>query len=174
MLWSTLSASSNNWPLFLLSSLIVCVRAYIPSICLWILRRFEGPSKTIDSLTHELKQVTRELAGLSRQEEFASYTRKERQRNALIQRLKDERTLVETKHSQSLIRLRVVLNIGIVVLLILMTFTGRQDDTRPILHFSFCRFPTIMWIVALNTFVSHLADILVRYRTKIENKNSSE
>jgi hypothetical protein len=166
-----LSTPLVNWPLFLLTSLIISLRAYAPSICLWILNRFYSPSTIIDGLTAELKCVTDELKRISQQDEFAFYARKERQRNTLVQRLKDERNNIETKQTNLITYIRLILNIATVLIMILLTITGRRHQSIPLFQFPFFRFPFIIWIMALNTFVTTLADIYFRSRT---NKKSTE
>ncbi len=165
------SDTTVNWPLFLLTSLIICLRSYAPSICLWILNRFYSPSTTIDALTNEVKRITYELGTLSPQDEFAAYTRKERQRNGLVQRLKDERNGIETKQKTVSTYIRMILNIGTILIMFLLTITGRRHESIPLFYFPFFRFPLIIWMMALNTVVTTLPDIYVRYRT---NKTSTE
>jgi len=151
--------------------LIISLRVYAPSICLWILNKFYSPSAVIDGLTDELKRVTDELKTISQQDEFAAYSRKERQRNTLVQRLKDERNNIETKQKNLLTYVRLILNIGTVLIVIFLTITGRGHQSIPLFNFPFFRFPLIIWIMALNTFVTTLTDIYLRFRT---NKKSTD
>jgi len=164
-----LSSPLINWPLFLFISLIIILRTYVPSICLWILNNYNSSSVIIDGITDELKCVTNELKTISQQDEFAAYARKERQRNALIQRLKDERNDIEIKQKKILTYIRLILNIGTVLMMILLTITGRRSQSISLFNFSFFHFPLIIWIMALNTFITTLNDIYLRYRT---NKKS--
>jgi hypothetical protein len=154
-----------NWPLFIFTSLIIVLRVYAPSICLWILNKYYSPSIVIDGITKELKSVTDELKTISQQDEFALYARKERQRNLLVQRLKDERNSIETKQNVLLTYIRLILNIGTVLIVILLTITGRGHQAIPLFNFPFFRFSLIIWIMALNTFITILPDIYLRYRT---------
>jgi hypothetical protein len=160
-----------NWPLFVLTSLIIGLRAYVPSICSWILNKYYSPSIIIDGIIGDLKRVTDELKTISQQDEFALYARKERQRNTLIQRLKDERNNIETKEKNVLTYIRLILNIGTVLIMIFLTITGRKHQSIPLFNFPFFHFPLIIWIMALNTFVTTLNDIYLRFRT---NKKSIE
>jgi hypothetical protein len=169
----TLSIPSVNWPLFLVTSLVICLRSYAPSICLWILNKLKSPSSTTDALTVDLKRVTRELEGICQQDEFAAYVRKERQRNTLVQRLKDERTGIETKQKQLLTYIRLILNIATVFMMIVLTFTGRRHSSIPLFNFPFFRFPLVIWIMALNTFITTFADIYLRFGTNEEIKKTS-
>ena len=143
--------------MILLSSCLVCLRMSIPWLCQWLLC---SSSKPIDALTTELKSVTRELASISQQDQFATYARKDRQRQALIQRVKDERQALENKESQVISRIRWVVNL---LTILLFGWIGRQ----PILF----NFPLIIWLAALNTFLSSSADLLRRFR---ENKTSQD
>jgi len=166
-----LSLPLVNWPLFIFTSLIIVLRAHASSICLWILNRYYSPSIIIDEITDELKNVTNELKNISQQDEFAAYTRKERQRNLLVQRLKDERNKVETKQKNLLTSIRIILNIGTILIMILLTIIGRRHQLIPLFNFPFFHFPLIIWLMALNTFVTTLPHIYLRYRT---NKKSTD
>lgn len=160
-----------NWPLFLLTSLIITLRIYAPMICLWFVNQFYSPSVVIDELTKELKTVVDELKSISQQDEFAAYCRKERRRNAIVQRLKDERTTIEGKQKTLLSSIRLILNIATVFFMIFLTITGRRHQSVPLFNFPFFRFPLIIWIIALNTFLTNTAQILSRFRT---NKKSTD
>jgi len=164
-----LSLPLVNWPLFILTSLIISLRTYLPSLCLWIFNRFNPPSKIIDGLTDELKSITDELKTISQQDEFAIYARKERQRNALVQRLKDERSGIETKQNNFLTYIHLILNIGTVLMMIFLTITGRRHQSIPLFNLPFFRFPLIIWLMAFHTFVTTLAGIYLRYRTNKKN-----
>jgi hypothetical protein len=129
------------------------------------LNRFYSSSGIIDRLTDELKHVQDELKTISQQDEFAIYTRKERQRNAVIQRLKDERNEIEIKQKNFLTYIRLILNIGTVLIMIYLTITGRKHESIPLFNFPFFRFPLIVWIMALHTFLTTLAGIYLRYQT---------
>ena len=166
-----ISIPAVNWPLFVFTSLVICLRAFAPSLCLWLLNRVESPSKSIDNLAGELKSVLKELERISQQDEFAAYTRKERQRNTLVQRLKDERSGLENKQKTLLTYIRLSLNLGTILMTILLTLTGRRHQSMPLFHFPFFHFPLIVWVAALNTFVTTLSDIIQRYQT---NKNTVE
>ncbi|CAF1024441.1 unnamed protein product [Rotaria sordida] len=166
----TLSIPPVNWSLFLFSSLIICLRASASLICSWILNKFYSPSTTIDALNDDLKRITQELKTLSQQDEFAAYTRKERQRTALIERLKNERNNIEIQQKSILNYIRMILNIGTILIMIILTLKSRQHDSIPLFNFAFYRFPLIIWIMALNTFVSTVTDIYLRYQT---NKKST-
>ncbi|UJR38438.1 hypothetical protein I4U23_031106 [Adineta vaga] len=157
--------TSINWPLFLCTSLVICLRSFAAPLCLWFLNKFYSPSVTIDKLTEELKCVTNELGKISQQDEFAAYVRKERQRNALVQRLKDERNDFESKQNNLLTSIRMLLNIGTVVMMIILTVTGRRHESMPLFNYPFFRFPLILWIMSLNTFITSLTDIYKRYQT---------
>jgi len=159
-----LSSPLINWPLFLFTSLVVILRTYIPSICLWIFNNFQSSSVIIDEITDELKRVTNELKTISQQDEFAAYVRKERQRNTLIQRLKDVKNDIEIKQNTLLTYIRLILNIGTVLMMIILTIIGRRPQSISLFHFSFFHFPLIIWITALNTFLTTLNDIYLRYR----------
>jgi hypothetical protein len=167
----TLSTSSVNWPLFLFTSLVICLRTYAPSICLWFLNKYYSPSTSIDAFNDELKRLKRELGTISQQDEFAAYVRKERQCNSLAQRLKDERNNIETKQKTLLTYIRLILNVGTVLIMIFLTITGRRHESIPLFNFPFFRFPLIIWIMALHTFITTLFDIFVRYQT---NKKSTD
>ncbi|CAF4367248.1 unnamed protein product [Adineta steineri] len=163
--------TSVNWPLFIFTSLIICLRSYAPAVCLWILNKFYSPSSTTDTLTEELKCITKELATISQQDEFATYCRKERRRNTLIQQLNDQKSTIETKQNTLLIYIRLLLNGATVLMMIFLTITGRRHESIPLFNFPFFRFPLIIWIMALNTFVTTITDIYVRHQT---NKTSTE
>ncbi|CAF2945945.1 unnamed protein product [Rotaria sp. Silwood2] len=167
----TLSIAPVNWPLFLFTSLIICFRASAPLVCSWISNIFYSPSTTIDALADELKCITGELKILSQQDEFATYARKERRRNALIDHIKNERNNIEAKQKNLLNSIRIILNIGTVLIMIILTIKNRRNDAIPLFNFPFFRFPIIIWIMALNTFISTLTNIYLRYRT---NKKSTE
>ena len=161
----TISTPLINWPLFLFTTLLICLRTYAPSICIWILNKYNPLSATIDGLIDELKCVKRELGSISQQDEFAAYARKERQFNSLTQRLKDERNKIETKQKSLLTYVRLTLNIGTVLIMIFLTITGRRHESIPLFNFPFFRFPLIIWLAALHTFITTLSDIYIRYRT---------
>ncbi|CAF4427647.1 unnamed protein product [Rotaria socialis] len=167
----TLLIPAVNWSLFLLTSLVICLRTYAPLICIWILNQFYSPSMTIDALTNELKNVTCELKTISPQDEFAAYSRKERQRNSLVERLKTERNNIETKQKTLLTYIRTILNIGTVFIMIFLTIQTRRTDRTFLFYFPFFRFPLVIWIMALNTFVNTVTKIYLRYLT---NKKSTE
>ncbi|CAF1533023.1 unnamed protein product [Rotaria magnacalcarata] len=167
----TLLIPAVNWSLFLLTSLVICLRTYAPLICIWILNQFYSPSIAIDALTNELKNVTCELKTISPQDEFAAYSRKERQRNSLVERLKTERNNIETKQKTLLTYIRTILNIGTVFIMIFLTIQTRRTDKTFLFNFPFFRFPLVIWIMALNTFVNTVTKIYLRYRT---NKKSAE
>lgn len=167
----SLSITTINWPLFMLTSLIICLRVYIPSISIWFLNKFYSPSRSIDELTNELKTVTNELNILSPQDEFAAYSRKERKRNALRERLKDERKNVETRQKNLINIIRLIFNIGTVFIMIFLTIKGRRHDSKPLFNFPFFQCPLIVWVMALNAFFNTLTNMFLRYQT---NKKSSE
>ncbi|CAF1217771.1 unnamed protein product [Rotaria sp. Silwood1] len=161
----TLSIPPVNWPLFLFTSLIICLRASTPLICTWFSKKFYSPSTKIDEITHELKCVTAELRTLSQQDQFAAYTRKERLRNSLVERLKDVRNSSEAQQKNLSNSIRMILNIGTVLIMIILTIKSRGQDAIPLFNFAFFQFPLIIWVMALNTFVSTLVNIYLRYRT---------
>jgi ElaB/YqjD/DUF883 family membrane-anchored ribosome-binding protein len=154
-----------NWPLFTFISLIIILRAYLPSICLWFINRFYSSSKIIDQLTNELKRVQNELKTISQQDEFAAYARKERERSKLVQQLKDQRNEIETKQKNIVTYIQLILNIGTVVIMIYFTITGRRHESIPLFNFPFFRFPLIVWIMALHTFITNIVSIYSRYQT---------
>lgn len=154
-----------NWPLFLLTSLVITLRIYAPMICLWIGNKYYSPSIVIDQLNTELKTIVNELNSISQQDEFAIYSRKERRRNAIVQRLKDERNTIETKQKSLLSSIRLILNIATVFFMIFLTITGQRHQSIPLFNFPFFRFPLIIWIIALNTFLTNIAHILSRFLT---------
>ncbi|CAF1351560.1 unnamed protein product [Adineta ricciae] len=159
--------SPVNWPLFLFTSLVICLRSFAAPLCVWFLNKYYSPSSVIDKLTAELKVITNELGQISQQDQFAAYTRKERQRNALVQRLKDERNVIELKQKNFVTYIRMVLNIGTVLMMIILTVTGYRHETVPLFNYPFFRFPLILWILTLNTFVTSLVDIYKRHQTNI-------
>lgn len=158
-----LSLPLVNWPLFLLTSLVITLRIYAPMICLWFVNKFHSPSTVIDQLTSELKTIVEELKTISQQDEFASYARKERRRNAIVQRLKDERNAIETKQKTLLSSIRLILNIAAILFMIFLTITGQRHRSVPLFNFPFFRFPFIIWIIALNTFLTNIAQIFSRF-----------
>jgi hypothetical protein len=161
-----------NWSAFLVTSSIICLRFYLPSVCLAMAERL-FPSSTVDALTNELKQVTRQLAEISPQDQFAAYTRKERQRHALIQRVKDEEKTIETRQKRISTRIRLTINVISVLVVILLGFNGVSIRSLPLFNFPFFRFPLIIWIFALNTFLSVLTNIVRRYQMTPEQNTRS-
>lgn len=157
-----------NWPLFLLTSFILSIRSSIPSLCLWFINKYYSPSLVIEQLTRELKEVNEELKGISPQDEFAAYTRKERQRNKLVERLKTEKSTIETKQKTLSTSIRLILNILTVLILIYLTFTGQRHQTIPLFNLPFFRFPFLLWIMAFNTFLTTLTDIYSRYQNRTD------
>lgn len=160
---------SVNWPLFLLTSLIIIFRLYVSSVCSWILNRYYSPTISINEMTKELKTLTDEIKTISQQDQFALYARKERQRNTLVQRLKDEKTNIETKQNVVLTYVRLIFNIGTVLIMIFLTITGRRNQSLPLFNFPFYRFPLILWLMALNTFLTTIDQIYSRYKTNIKS-----
>lgn len=166
-----LSLPLVNWPLFLLTSFVITLRIYAPILCLWFVNKFYSPSTMIDELTNELKTIVEELKTISQQDEFASYARKERRRNAIVQRLKDERNTIETKQKSLLFSIRLILNVAAILFMIFLTITGQRHGSIPLFNFPFFRFPFVIWLIALNTFISNIAQIFSRFRA---NKKTAD
>ena len=171
MSFDSLSIPPVNWPLFFFTSSIICLRAYIPLVCAWIFKKFSSSPTLIDELNIELKRLTSELKTISQQDEFAAYTRKERQRNALLERLKMEQNSIKTREKNFSSNVRMTLNITFILMMIFLTMIVPQHQSRPLFYFAFFRFPLIIWILALNTFVSATIDMCLRYRTNKETRD---
>lgn len=134
----------------LVSSFLVCLRMSVP----WLCQRFLSSSSRLDDLTKDLKDVTRELTKISPQDQFAAYARKDRERLALVQRLKDERQSLETREGQLISRIRWFVNL---VTILIFGWIGRQT----LIVFNL---PLIVWLAALNTFLSSMKDLLQRWQ----------
>lgn len=154
-----------NWSLFSLTSFIIIFRLYISSICSWILNKYYSSNQLINQLTNELKILTDELNTISQQDQFALYTRKDRQKNSIIERIKNEKTNIDMKEKNLLTYIKLIFNIIIVFIMILLTITGQRHQTIPLFNFPFFRFPLVLWILTLNTFITTIHQIYLRYKT---------
>lgn len=171
----SLNTLSNfvNWPLFIFSTLIICLRCYAPNICRWILEKYKPTSSSIKQMKDEMNEIVRELETISQQDQFALYSKKERKYKELKQRLKDERTEYETKQTEMISRVRLIVNLFALVLMIYLAVTGQRHNAVPLFSYPFFSFPFVLWILALNACLSTLTDVYQRYRTKTDNKKSS-
>ena len=167
---NTLS-STVNWPLLFLTTLIIFLRFYLPILYSWISERFCSSSSKIGQLIKDLKQITEELENLSPQDQFAAYTRKERQKNGLIQSLKDERNNLESRHKANLVKIRFLMNILTVLAMIYLWITDHGHRSHPLFKFPFFHFPLVLWFFSLNTFLNTMSNIYQRSQiTKQEKK----
>lgn len=160
-----------NWPLFIVTSFVIIARRFGPSICIYFRNKILSQTTNVEQLTKELREVNEQIKTISQQDEFAAYARKERQRNALSQRLKDEKSNIELKQKTFSMMIQIILNVFAVILMIYLTFTGQKHGQIPLFNFPFFRFPFLLWIMAFNTFITAITDIYSRFQT---NKNKTD
>lgn len=160
-----------NWPLFIITSCLILIRRFGPLICIYFRNKIFSQSTMIEQITSELKEVNEQMKNIPQQDEFAAYTRKERQRNTLLQRLKDEKSNIELKQKTFSTSIQMILNAFAIILVIYLTVFGQKYRQIPIFYFPFFRFPFLLWILALNTFITTITDIYSRFQI---NKSKTE
>lgn len=169
---SDILSAAVNWPAFALTTGIIILRTYLPCIYLWIVERFHSASLNICRLVDEIKSLTNELESISPQHEFSAYTKKKRQKDALLEKLKEEKSRVESNQKKSLLIIRVISNILAFVSVIYLSRNNGSYRMIPVFQFDFSHFPLIIWIFALNTFLSTLTNIFKRHQMFKQNKRS--
>ncbi|CAF1227250.1 unnamed protein product [Didymodactylos carnosus] len=144
---SPYTATYVNWSLLIFSTFIICIRYFLPSFCMLLITVIDKNKKRLSntttggdnyhSLTQELTRITQDLKQLSQVDQFALYSKKERQRNAVLERLKSLKKEQQTyeKHFQTKLRM------GVRVVTVLMS---------AILLYNFRREP--LWLFPSNIF----------------------